>query len=91
MGIAGLWESKKTVAGMLYSFTMLTVNADDHPFMKEYHRPEKEKRMVVILLDEDYGAWLNATPEEAPAFIRQFPAEMMAVAANQEPLERLPN
>lgn len=91
MGIAGLWESKRTVAGTLYSFTMLTINADEHPFMRKYHRPEKEKRMIVILQEEDYEAWLNATPEESPAFVRPFPAEMMAIAANQEPLERLPN
>jgi hypothetical protein len=24
---------------------MLTINADDHPFMRNYHKPEDEKRM----------------------------------------------
>jgi hypothetical protein len=27
-------------------FTMLTVNADTHPVMCQYHRPEDEKRMT---------------------------------------------
>jgi hypothetical protein len=32
---------------------MLTINADDHPFMRHYHKPEDEKRMVVILNEND--------------------------------------
>jgi hypothetical protein len=32
---------------------MLTINADDHPFMRQYHKPEDEKRMVVILNEND--------------------------------------
>lgn len=36
------------------SFTMLTINADDHGLFKNFHRPEDEKRMVVILLEDQY-------------------------------------
>lgn len=89
MGIAGIWESKPTTTGKFFSFTMLTINADDHLFMKEYHQPNKEKRMVVILQEDDYVPWLTASLEESPGFIRQFPAEMMAVAADQTPLKSL--
>jgi hypothetical protein len=32
---------------------MLTINADDHPFMRQYHKSEDEKRMVVILNEND--------------------------------------
>lgn len=34
---------------IIHSYKMITVNADDHEFMRNYHRPEDEKRMVVIL------------------------------------------
>lgn len=81
MGIAGLWTGWKQPNGdILRSFTMLTVNADDHPFMRNFHKPDDEKRMVVILQDEEYDAWLSATAEESRFFLRQFPAEQMGLS-----------
>jgi putative SOS response-associated peptidase YedK len=81
MGIAGLWTGWKQPDGeILRSFTMLTVNADDHPFMRNYHKPEDEKRMVVILQDEEYDAWLSAPAEESRFFLRQYPAEQMTTS-----------
>ena len=41
---------------------MLTINATDHPVMNQFHRPEDEKRMVVILPEDQYDAWLEAKP-----------------------------
>lgn len=32
---------------------MLTINADDHPFMRQYYKPEDEKWMVVVLNEND--------------------------------------
>lgn len=62
LGIAGLWERWRdpVTSEDLHSFTMLTINADDHPFMRNYHKPQDEKRMVVILPRGLYGDWLNA-------------------------------
>ncbi|WP_409559686.1 hypothetical protein [Hydrogenophaga sp.] len=51
MGVAGLWAIKHLVSGEeITSFTMLTVNADDHGLGKHFHKPGDERRMVVILL-----------------------------------------
>jgi len=55
----------------------LTINADDHALMKNHHRPEDEKRMVVILREEDYDAWLKAPAEKSMDFMRQYPAELL--------------
>lgn len=86
MGIAGLWTGWKQPDGeILRSFTMLTVNADDHPFMRQFHKPQDEKRMVVILPESDYAAWLAAPAEDSRAFLRQFPAEaLVAQQPNQD-------
>jgi putative SOS response-associated peptidase YedK len=81
MGIAGLWTGWKQPNGeILRSYTMLTVNADDHPFMRNYHKKDDEKRMVVILQDEEYDAWLSAQAEESRFFLRQYPAELMTTS-----------
>ncbi|MDX1751196.1 MAG: SOS response-associated peptidase family protein [Methylophaga sp.] len=48
MGIAGLWSKWENPENgkVLHSFTMLTINADDHDFMQHYHKPQDEKRMI---------------------------------------------
>jgi putative SOS response-associated peptidase YedK len=79
MGVAGLWgmwidpKSGERVP----TFTMLTVNADDHALYRRFHRLEDEKRMPVILHPDDFDAWLNCTVEAAPGFMKQYPAELL--------------
>ncbi|WP_326430400.1 SOS response-associated peptidase (plasmid) [Stutzerimonas frequens] len=82
LGIAGLWERWKNPEGVeVLSFTMLTVNADDHPLMRNYHRPGDEKRMVVILPAGAYRDWLRAPVEQSAEFMRQYPADRLIAEA----------
>ena len=39
---------------------MLTINADGHELMCQFHKPVDEKRMVVILPPDSYDHWLKA-------------------------------
>ncbi|SIQ99427.1 SOS response-associated peptidase [Aquipseudomonas alcaligenes] len=76
--IAGLWESWQNPAGLqVLSYSMLTVNADQHPLMSQYHRPTDEKRMVVILPSSQVEAWLRAPANESQAFLQQYPADRL--------------
>jgi putative SOS response-associated peptidase YedK len=60
LGIAGLWSCWQADNGAsVYSYTMLTINADAHPLLNQFHKPTDEKRMVVILEPERYADWLN--------------------------------
>lgn len=81
MGIAGLWDSWRAPTGeLLHSYTLLTINADHHELMRRFHKPTDEKRMVVILPDDAYDAWLAASAEQSAAFLHDDPAiELMAV------------
>jgi putative SOS response-associated peptidase YedK len=54
--IAGLWRARNEPERMALSFTMLTVNADQHPLMRRFHRPGSGKRAVVNLRPEEYDA-----------------------------------
>jgi len=86
MGIAGLWESWTAPDGSkILSITLLTINADDHPLMKNFHKPTDEKRMVVILPEEKYGAWLSASAEESLNFCMPYPAEKMVATSDVSP------
>lgn len=85
MGIAGLWAAWKEPSGdVTHSYTMLTINADDHPFMRQYHKPDDEKRMVVILNESDYDAWLQAPVGNSQGYLRQFPADGLAAEQAQQ-------
>jgi putative SOS response-associated peptidase YedK len=75
--LAGIWERWHRDGKEVMSFSMLTVNADDHAIMKRMHRPGDEKRMPVIIRQEDYDRWLRADPEEARRMCQTFPAEEM--------------
>ncbi|MDP3699314.1 MAG: SOS response-associated peptidase [Hylemonella sp.] len=78
MGIAGLWTTWRAPTGEIVpSFTMLTINADDHPLMNQFHKPGEEKRMVVILNEDSYDAWLAVGATHTREFLLQYPAELM--------------
>jgi putative SOS response-associated peptidase YedK len=61
-GIASLWDTwTDTQTGeLITSFSMLTINADTHPVMKQFHKPEDEKRTPLILATNQFDDWLNA-------------------------------
>ena len=80
MGIAGLWDQWKSPGGeTVYSFTMLTINADQHPLMNLLFKPTDEKRMVVILEPEQFDDWLQAPATRSMEFLQPFPAEGLRV------------
>jgi len=84
--IAGLWRAWEDPDGVSLSFTMLMVNANEHPLMKRFHRPGDEKRSVVILRPEEYDDWLGArSTDEARSFLNLFPADEMAAIAAPKP------
>jgi hypothetical protein len=45
---------------LVVSFSMLTVNADDHPVMCQFHKPGDEKRTPVIIAPGLHDTWLGS-------------------------------
>lgn len=81
MGIAGLWECWSDQTGdVVFSYTLLTVNAENHELMSNYHRADDEKRMVVILPRGLYADWLSTSAAESMRFMRRFPADRLAIS-----------
>ncbi|HEY4805475.1 MAG TPA: SOS response-associated peptidase family protein [Paraburkholderia sp.] len=90
--IAGLWrEWDEGEDGKAYSFTMLTVNANDHPLMKRFHKPGDEKRSVVIVPAAEYENWLESrSMDEARSFLNLYPVEGMVAEADPAPPRATP-
>jgi putative SOS response-associated peptidase YedK len=78
MGVAGLWESWTGSEGdVIVSYTLLSVNANSHALMSRYQQPGNEKRMLAILNEGAYDAWLSARPDSAREFMRAYPANWL--------------
>lgn len=78
LSIAGLWERWRSPAGkIVHSFTMLTINADNHEMMNQYHRPSSEKRMLAIIPNAQIHDWLTASATQSSGFLQQYPADQL--------------
>ena len=63
--MAPLYEIVKIGEQIIRSMTMLTINADDHPFMSQFHKPDYEKRSILVIEPEQRMDWLKMTHESA--------------------------
>ena len=55
---------------------MMTINADKHPIMKQFHRDGDEPRSLVVIPTEQREAWVSERdPDAAGRFLVPFDAE----------------
>mgnify|MGYP000745170249 CR=1 FL=1 len=67
---------------LVVSFSMLTVNADEHPVMYQFHKSGDEKRTPVIVSPHLYDAWLSADTGQATELMSwTHMPELVAMAA----------
>lgn len=72
--VAALWDTWKPNRGeLLHSFSMLTINADGHPFMSQFHAPGDEKRSLVVVPAEHREEWLQT--DDPRGFMNAMPAD----------------
>jgi putative SOS response-associated peptidase YedK len=83
--VAGLFRSWPEADGSKsYSFTQITINADTHPVMNRFQKPEDEKRSLVLIPPEACDEWLQCrNPEQAKSFLLNCPPEL--IHARPEP------
>jgi putative SOS response-associated peptidase YedK len=86
LALAGLWERWRSPQGeSLLSFTLLTLNADQHAVMNRFHAPGDEKRSVVLLEPAAIDAWLQASPDEARSLLQGFDPARVRCAPQPRP------
>lgn len=75
-GIAALWDTwRKSENEIVRSFSLLTVNAEEHSLMRRFHGPQDEKRSIVVLAPEHYDDWLDADDQRARSLMQLFDAD----------------
>jgi putative SOS response-associated peptidase YedK len=72
LGIASLWDRwhDPHTGLVVVSFAMLTVNAQAHPVMHQFHKPEDEKRTPLVLPSSSFDAWLSTDSDSAKQLLR---------------------
>lgn len=101
LALAGIWETwrKPTpdsgprdaqIAGQdwLISFSMLTINADRHPLMSQFHAPGDEKRSVVMLEPEQACLWLEAPVDQVQNMLTAYEADRLVARPDPAPRGR---
>ena len=70
--IAALYELAEQDGQLIRSMTMLTINADHHPLMKQFHAPTDEKRSVAVIPPELRASWLGANHASAKELLLEL-------------------
>ena len=91
MGVAGLWASWTGPDGVPFlSYTVLTVNANNHALMRLYGPAGNDKHMPVILNEGAVDAWLTVRIEKAKEFMRHYPANWLAANPLETKADKVP-
>ena len=62
------------------SFSLLTLNADEHPVLGRFHGPEDEKRSIFLVPEPEWDTWLRADPELARVMLTLPDPEGLEIA-----------
>lgn len=72
--VAALYELVPQNNQLVRSMTLLTVNADSHPLMQQFHAPDEEKRAVVVVPACLRPQWLTADHQTAREMLKEWGA-----------------
>lgn len=82
--IAAIYEHSTIGDKEILSMSILTINADTHPLMKQFHASEDEKRSFVVIPEGHRLDWLNCDHEQALEFIIEFSPDEFTAAPKSE-------
>ncbi|MFW1952085.1 SOS response-associated peptidase family protein [Acinetobacter beijerinckii] len=89
--VAALYENAMIDGQQIRSMTMLTINADHHPFMKQFHAPNDEKRSIIVIPEQYRMDWLKCNYQDAPDFFFDMESDEYTAAPKSEMNKFRPN
>ena len=73
--IAALYDICQKGGEVIRSASMITMDAIDHPMMKEFHEPGNVRRSVIVIPHQRLEEWLNWRSPNILPFVEGFPAD----------------
>lgn len=75
--VAAIYDDAVIDGKRIRSFSMLTINSDHHPFMKQFHAPNDEKRSIIVIPEEYRNDWLNVDHKHAHEYFFEMRDEFV--------------
>lgn len=66
--IAAIYENTRLNGEQIRSMSMLTIDAQKHEFMQQFHKPEDTKRSIIVIPEAHRKDWLNCHHSQAHHF-----------------------
>lgn len=82
--VAGIYDDAVINGQKVRSFSMLTINSDHHPFMKQFHAPSDEKRSIIVIPEKYRKDWFNADHDHAHEYFLEMPNEFVTFPRDQK-------
>lgn len=82
--VAAIYDDAVIKDSKVRSFSMLTINSDNHPFMKQFHAPADEKRSIIVIPEEYRNDWLNVDHEQAHEYFLEMSDDFVTFARDEE-------
>lgn len=82
--VAGIYEYATVNGEPVVSMSMLTINADMHPFMRQFHAPDDEKRSIVVIPKGHRKDWLTCNHVQARVFLVDMPPDEYTAAPKEQ-------
>lgn len=76
--VAAIYDDVLIEGKKIRSFSMLTINSDQHLLMKQFHHPDDEKRSIIVIPEESRHDWLCCDHEQAHEFFFEMRDEFKA-------------
>lgn len=76
--VAAIYDDVLIEGEKIRSFSMLTINSDQHLLMKQFHHPDDEKRSIIVIPEESRHDWLCCDHEQAHEFFFEMRDEFRA-------------
>ena len=86
--LAAIYEDTVIDNKPVRSMSLLTINADHHPFMKQFHKPNDEKRSIIVIPEDNRMDWLNCDASEANQFFFEMKDEYVATPKQRKSEKR---
>ena len=67
--IAAIYQVAIIEGEIIRSMSLLTINADNHPFMSQFHKPNDKKRSIVVIPPDKHMDWLRCHHSQAHKFL----------------------
>ncbi len=83
--VAAIYEVAKIGEDIIRSMSMLTINADNHPFMAQFHRPDAKKRSIVVIPPKQRMQWLRGDFKHAHEFLQPMGDDFVAQPVLKKP------